>query len=381
MKAKLIEAFKENFGAEAEVISRAPGRLEILGNHTDYNEGVVLSVAVDREAYFALAKCEGSICTIKDINLNSKRTFDLNTIAEKKSGDWANYIKGVIVEFTKKNITIPAFNAVLTSTVPLSAGMSSSAALEMAVAFALDKLVNANLSWLELAKIGQGSENNYVGAMTGLLDQFSSINGKKNNLVFSDFRSLEVENVALPEGTALVVANSMVKHNLTNEYNERRESCEAAVAYLQKNGANIKALRDVSHEELLLTEGKMERIAYSRAKHVVGENERVFAGICALDKHDVKTFGKLMFESHESSRVNFENSCPELDILVELGKTLPGSLGARLSGGGFGGITVHLVEELQAEQYCERLLKAYQLRTGLNSEMMICKAADGAQVL
>ena len=381
IKATMTDAFQNKFGTAAEVVTRAPGRLEILGNHTDYNEGVVLSVAVDREIHVAAAKCEGRICTIWDMKLDSERSFDLDNLQDKTVGDWVNYIKGVVVEFNKKGVDIPAFNAVMTSTVPLSAGMSSSAALEIGVAFALGKLANADLEWVEYAKIGQGSENNYVGAQTGLLDQFSSIRGKKDCLVLSDFRSLEVLNVAIPEGTALVVANSMVKHNLTNEYNERRESCEDAVAYLQGHDVKIEALRDVSRKELKSTKDGMNVTSYSRALHVVGENERVFAGICALEKHDLKAFGALMFESHESSRINFENSWPELDTLVEIGKTLPGALGARLSGGGFGGISVHLVESDAADKYCQLLTEAYKTRTGLESEVLICTAADGAEIL
>jgi galactokinase len=276
---------------------------------------------------------------------------------------------------------VPAFQAVLHSTVPLSAGMSSSAAFEMAVALALGRLANLELPWLEWARIGQACENQYVGARTGLLDQFSSLRGKAGHLVYSDFRSLAVEAIPLPAGTALVVANSMVKHQLTNEYNERRAACEQAVAALQAECPTVHALRDVNRAQLEAARARLDQVVFRRALHVVGENERVVAGIAALRTGDVPAFGRLMLESHDSSRLHFENSAPELDILVESGRALPGFCGARLSGGGFGGITVHLVHEAEAADYARRLATAYASRTGRQADTMICHAADGASLL
>jgi galactokinase len=205
--------------------------------------------------------------------------------------------------------------------------------------------------------------------------------GKADQLVFSDFRSLDVENVPLPAGTALVVANSMVKHNLTNEYNERRESCENAAAVLAKVYDGVVALRDVSMEQLEAAKDKLPEVDYRRALHVVGECTRVMAGIAALEQGDVAAFGRLMFESQDSSTYNFENSCSELDDLVAVAKDLPGALGARLSGGGFGGITVHLVEADKATGYATELAKRYREKTGLDADVMICRVGDGAAVL
>lgn len=374
----VVSGFSEYFGREPTVVARAPGRLEILGNHTDYNEGVVLSVAVDRATWFAAAPLEGTECVVHDLRDGSTRTFALDALANPEAGDWANYVKGVVVELQSRGFAVPAFEATILSTIPMSAGMSSSAALEIATAYALGKLANADLPWLEWAKIGQACENDYVGARTGLMDQFSSIKGRPNQLVFSDFRSLTVSNVPLPAGTALVVANSMVKHNLTNEYNERRERCEEAVATLQVDDPQVVALRDVTLEQLEAGRDSLSAMAYRRALHVVGENARVFAGIDALGSGDLAAFGKLMFASHESSRVNFENSCPELDQLVAIGESLPGAIGARLSGGGFGGITVHLVAADEAEAYARRLTTAYEKLTGKRPEVMTCVAGDGA---
>jgi galactokinase len=375
------QSFVDVFGAQPEIAARAPGRLEILGNHTDYNQGVVLSVAVDRATYVAARKVSGTVCRVVDVALGDERTFDLADLAHPTKGDWANYIKGMVVELGKRGIAIPAFEAVMGSTIPLSAGMSSSAAFEMSFGTMMLALAGADLEWRELAKVGQACENRYVGANTGLLDQFSSLMGKAGQLVFSDFRSLEVRNVPLPAGTALVVANSMVKHNLTNEYNERRESCERAAAVLAKLYPGVVALRDVSFEQLEAAQDKLDPVDYRRALHVVGECTRVMDGVAALERGDVAAFGQSMFVSQDSSTYNFENSCAELDALVAVAKDIPGALGARLSGGGFGGITVHLVQAETAETYAAEVARRYQAKTGLVSEVMICRAGDGAALL
>lgn len=381
IKSQLTTAYREIFGKEPEVCVRAPGRLEILGNHTDYNGGVVLSVAVDKATFVAAGKTGGTICTVKDIRDNSVRAFDLTNLQDKLKGDWANYIKGLIVELQGRGKKVPAFNATFLSTVPMSAGMSSSAALEMAFCLVLAKLASIDLPWQEWAKIGQACENKYVGANTGLLDQFSSLRGQEDCLVYSDFRSLEVQTIPMPHGVALVVANSMVKHNLTNEYNDRRASCEDAAATLNKFYPQVKQLRDATTAMLEEKRSALKPESYQRALHPVGEDERVFAGIQALKSGDIKTFGKYVFESHESSKTHFENSTEELDILVDIAHHLPGAYGARLSGGGFGGITVHLVEAAKAEQYAKALAEEYKLRTGLDTPVVISKAANGAEYI
>lgn len=378
---ELERAFADAYGRPPTVVTRAPGRLEILGNHTDYNEGVVLSVAVDRATHVAVAVRNDDRCTLLDARSGSRRTFRLQEVARTRPGDWANYVRGIIIQLQRRGVTVPGFDAVLRSTIPMSAGMSSSAALEISVAYALGELAGARFPWVEWARIGQACENETVGANTGLLDQFSSIKGQEGHLVFSDFRSLDVDNVPLPDDTALVVANSMVKHNLTGQYNERRRRCEEAVAVLRDRYDGVTALRDVSPAQLEQCREAMPLVAYRRARHVVEENDRVLRGSKALENGALEVFGALMFDSHESSRRHFENSCPELDTMVEIGKSLPGSIGARLSGGGFGGITVHLVAETQADDYARRLATAYRNLTGTDPETMICHAGRGAEVL
>ena len=381
MKQQVKQHFNRSFGHRPAVIARAPGRLEILGNHTDYNEGVVLSVAVDRATYVAAGPSGDDTCRVINMLNGETAAFSFSDLSNPVPSDWSNYVKGLLVEFRKRGIEVPPFEAVETSTVPMAAGMSSSAALEMSFALALVELADADMSWQELARIGQACENEYVGANTGLLDQFSSLQGRAGSLVLSDFRTFEVNRVPLPSQTALVVADSKVTHNLAGEYNERRQRCEEAAKIAAKAYPGITSLRDVTRQKLEGVRGDMNPVTYRRALHIVGENDRVQAGVRALEHGDLATFGQLMLESHESSRMNFENSCPQLDSLVEIGRSLPGAIGARLSGGGFGGITVHLVQEWEAEKYGKALAGAYETRTGKRPDIFICHAADGAEII
>ncbi len=377
---KLIRDFSGLYGVAPAVTARAPGRLEILGNHTDYNQGFVLSCAVAQDTRFALLPVDGKHCRIKDFRDGSTKEFDLDAIETAVPKDWSNYVKGVIVELAKRSIKVGAFDAAMESSVPLSAGMSSSAALETAAGFAFREAFDIPLSNADWARVGQGVENNYMGLKSGLLDQFSSIFGKKDSMILTDFRSVEVlRTVALPAGYSIVVINSMVKHNLVDsEYNVRREDCESAAAKLAQIYPDVKTLRDVTPEQLEAARPALGEREYRRACHVVGECDRVLRAVRALEANDVKTFGALWFESHESSRINFENSTPELDYLVELAKSVPGCFGARLSGGGFGGITIHLVESSGAEEYAKRVQAAFQQRTGIVPEYIVCSIGDGA---
>lgn len=380
--ATLTEKFQAHFGRPATILAQAPGRLEILGNHTDYNQGFVLSCAVGQHTAVALAPGKSRVCRLKDFRDNSEKTFDLDSIGEAQKRDWSNYIKGVIVELRKRGRDIGGFDAAMLSTVPLSAGMSSSAALETAFGFAFGKAFDIEMPLTEWAKVGQGVENYYLGLKTGLLDQFSSIFGRENSLILSDFRTVEVlRNVALPAGYSIVVVNSMVKHNLVDsEYNVRRQDCESAARKLAAINPGVTTLRDVTVEQLEAAKDQLELREYRRAAHVVGECDRVHRAVKMLDCGDVAGFGQLLFESHESSRVNFENSTEELDYLIELAKSIPGCLGARLSGGGFGGISIHLVENARLEEYGKRIAAAYKLKYNVDPEVIICAIGEGAKV-
>jgi galactokinase len=308
--------------------------------------------------------------------------FNLDEIGQAKPKDWSNYVKGMIVGLRARGIEVGAFEGAILSDVPLSAGMSSSAALEVSAGFAFSAAFGIELPKSDWARIGQGVENNYLGVSTGLLDQFSSIFGHHNALILSDFRTVEVlKTVRLHEGYVLVVANSMVKHNLVDsEYNVRRVDCENAAVKIGMTDKSVKALRDVTPEMLERYAHLLTRQEYRRAKHVVGENDRVLKGVEFLEQGKIKEFGKLLFESHYSSIENFENSCPELDFLVEQAKSIPGCIGARLSGGGFGGISIHLVEESAADSYCQRIATAFKLQTGKDTEIIKCMIGEGASV-
>ncbi|OGV55220.1 MAG: galactokinase [Lentisphaerae bacterium GWF2_44_16] len=382
MNKNIRELFQEEYGKKPSAVSRAPGRLEVLGNHTDYNEGLVLSAAIEQATEFAIAAVSGNLCKVRDFRDGSKIEFELDKIETPVRGNWGNYIKGVIMELRKRGHETGAFEGAILSDVPLSAGMSSSAALEVATAFALGEAFGIKLSGEEWARIGQAAENNYSGVKCGLLDQFSSIFGKKDSFILCDFRKTEVlRTVPVPHGYVLVVANSLVKHNLVDsDYNIRRESCEKAVQILQEKHPEIKALRDVTPALLRKSKEFLPLQDYLRARHIVGENDRVMKAVEALDKGMIEKFGALLFESHKSSRENFENSCIELDCLVELAFSIPGAWGARLSGGGFGGITIHLVKSDDAKAYSERLKTAYKLQTGKEIETITCGIGDGASV-
>jgi galactokinase len=379
--------FEKMFGAAPVAVAAAPGRLEVLGNHTDYNDGLVLSAAARMRTTFAVIPTEGDECEVATTSFGgSVERFSLRALLESRDagGGWSAYVKGMMLELDARGVDLGAFNALIDSDIPLSAGMSSSAALEISTGFALGAAFGAELAKEDWARAGQAVENKHMGLQSGLLDQFSSIFGEKNKLILCDFRDVVVEGtIPMPENLVFVVANSMVKHDLVDsDYNVRRESCERVVALLkEKKGMEISALRDVSTAELEAAGNAIPIQDLRIASHVTGENERVRAGVDALKSGDAEAFGRLMYESHESSIHNFANSCPELDCLVELSKSIPGCLGARLSGGGFGGISIHLVEADEAETYRKRLETAYLREMGKETTTLVCPIGGGASVL
>ena len=377
---ELYDIFQKKFSHPCEVTASAPGRLEILGNHTDYNEGTVLSCAVNQRTGVAAAKNNSRRVRLYDHRADSTAEFTIDNLVNNLKPRWANYPAGVISELTKRGYALEGFDAVISSDVPLSAGMSSSAAFEISILFALKKLFKLDIAPADAARIGQGVENNFLGVKTGLLDQFSSVFGVENSFILSDFRTVEVlQTVPMPAGASILVVNSMQKHNLVDsEYNVRRAACESAAAKLAARHAEVKTLRDVSSALLESEKSILTDTEYRRAKHVTGECERVARAITLLQNGDLQGFGRLWWESHESSRVNFENSTPALDKLVEFSHTLPGALGARLSGGGFGGITIHLVETARVKDYEQTIKELYSSYCGEIPETIISQPGGGA---
>lgn len=380
MVKELLQLFKNTYGKTAEIFSQAPGRLEILGNHTDYNEGFVLSMAVNCHTFLALRKIEGDHCKIISPKIeNEIRLFNLNDLSDHASNhDWINYIKGVLREFQKKGYPLPAFEAAILSTLPLSAGMSSSASLEMALVKGFSKLVDLDIQLIEMAQIGQSCENNYIGANTGLMDQFTSLAGRKDCFVLSEYRNFSVKTVPIPENMSLLVFNSGIKHDLSVEYNERRQQCNESVKILKKTIPNILSLRDVSLQQLETNKCYLDEDVYRRALHVVEENNRVHKALSYLEKKDLKSFGQLLFKSHQSSIHNFENSCNELNFLVDTAVSSPLCLGARLSGGGFGGISIHLIENQFSREYQTLVQNTFEKKYGYVPDSFICQSSQGA---
>jgi galactokinase len=388
--------FKRHFGSPPVHVVRAPGRLELLGNHTDYNEGLVLSLAVDRYIQIAASpRLDGKVELISTA-FPEPEIFWSNEAKKNPAAPWADYVKGVLDQLRKRGVHFTGFNAAIHGTIPMGAGMSSSAALEVATALTVRQLYpfsltetgttlpperdqRGKLPSLELtekmlfAKLCRAAENQFVGVQSGLLDQISSLFGKAWNVMEIDFRSLGVQ-LAPIAGEAIIVCNSGVKHSLVaGHYNELREQCEAAAKAL-----GAKSLRSVDPKFLAENKARLTPREYECAYHVVGEIQRVMFGAQALRDDDHRQFGQYMFQSHESSRDFLKNSVPELDLLVELARAHPGCLGARLTGGGFGGATINLVAHHQAEDFMKTMARRYQERTGHKMEPMLCQIVDGA---
>jgi len=349
----------------------APGRVELLGNHTDYNEGVVLGAAIDRGLTVIGETRDDDLISISSTMMGSVEIPRAH-LGQQKAGHWANYALGVAAALSALNVPIMSFSVHVDGNLPAGCGLSSSAALEVATTLLLLKLSDREMPRFEIAKVCQRAEHQFVGVQSGLLDQVCSIFGRAKHAVFFDARSEEVRTIQFPKRTALVIANSGRKRELINGlYNERRKETRAAA-----EGLGVRALRDVSGDAL--AKSKLPPQLRRRAAHIVGENERVWRGLDLLAADDGPGFGALMNESHESSRLNFENSTPELDLLVDIARQLPAVWGARLTGGGFGGATANLCEEEQAEQVAKELARQYTRRTKIQSQTFVCRIAEGA---
>jgi len=354
----------------------APGRVELLGNHTDYNQGVVLAAAIDRGLTVAGSSRDDNIISLRASGPNARLEIKIDELRPQTEQRWANYPLGVVQQFLRAGHLIRGFEAEVTGDVPAGAGLSSSAAFEVATAGFLMKLHGFRIDPLEVAKLCQRAENDFVGVKSGLLDQATSVFGRADHLVYLDFKTEATTTVPFPPNFALVIADSGKKHNLLqSKYNTRREECAAAAREL-----GVAMLRDVTPEHLATARASLDDVLYRRAAHIVGENSRVWQAVEALRTGDAATIGALMFESHESSRTNFENSTPELNTLVDVARSIPGVLGSRLTGGGFGGGTVTLVHGAQAQTVAEQMRSAPANRSGNAAAPFVCRIADGAAV-
>jgi galactokinase len=380
---ELLRKYSGHFDFEPEVIAYAPGRIEVLGNHTDYNEGFVFSAAINFGTFFAARRAEGSGCRLVAGDLMKEVTFDAGAVEASASDGWQNYVKGTFAGVTALGSAAHGFDGMFLGNIPLGSGLSSSAALEMSAGIALGALYGIEVDPVTLARIGQKAEHDYAGCNCGLLDQITSLAGESGRLVKTDFRTVEYETVPAGDDLCFLMCNTLSRHTLADgAYNRLREACERCAAHFAGVLRHpVAALRDVSMAEwVLYREGLPEETAL-RGAHPIGENERVLQGAQLLARGDLKGFGALMFDSHESSRVLFGNSCAELDFVVAAAGRIPGVLGARLSGGGFGGSAVVLVDPRNAETVAAALESAFRAQYGHPCEVSVITPSDGARLV
>ena len=384
---KVVAEFAAKFGAKPETVAYAPGRIEVLGNHTDYNEGYVFSAAIDKGTFFAVSKSEDDKVTLVALDMDETYETTLGEVKKVASGaTWANYPLGTFnwLFGGKPTAAGKGFKAVFGGNIPLGAGLSSSAALEMATALALQKIYGTTFGKTELAKIGQKAEHTFAGCPCGLLDQASSMYGQAGALVKSDFRTNEFEAVPMGDGVAFMMVRSNAKHALVDgAYASRRQACEDAAKHFASvlKGRKITHLRDVTMAEWVLYRGGLGETTAKRAVHPIGEDERVIQGAALLEKGDLAGFGALMYDSHESSRHWFENSCEELDAIVDAAKAIPEVYGARLSGGGFGGSCCLLVDPSAADRIAAQITKEYKAKFGDEPSCSLIRPSEGAHIV
>jgi galactokinase len=380
MILKIKEKFNELFGPEGTLYS-SPGRINLIGEHTDYNGGFVLPGAIDKAMYCEIKPNGTDRIRAYALDLNESSQFGLKEEDKPKEG-WAKYIFGVVREMAKRGKSVPGFDIVISGDVPLGAGMSSSAALESAVGYALNDQFQLGLTRQEIATIGQATEHNYVGVKCGIMDQFASCMGKEGSLIRLDCRSLEYEYVPFhPKGYKLVLLNTCVTHELAaSAYNKRRESCEKVVETIAKKHPEVKLLRDAGLDMLKEVKDEVSAEDYMRAEFVIEEIQRLLDTCEALKKDDYETVGKKMYETHAGLSKKYEVSCPELDFLNDKAKEL-GVTGSRVMGGGFGGCTINLVKEDKVDEFVKKASEAYEKAFGIRLKAYDVVIKDGARKL
>ena len=374
----IATAFRREFHAEPEIFS-APGRVNLIGEHTDYNQGFVLPSAIGFYVRIAISSRPDSKLVMRSTAFPENFDFDVVNLPAKKLGSWCDYVLGVASMLVRAGHALKGANLLIHGDVPTGAGLSSSAALEVASALALLSLGSKQLPFDQLAKLCQRAENEFVGAHVGIMDQFASCFGRESHAVLLDCRSLTFQLVPIPENVRFVISNTKVKHqHSAGEYNRRREECETAVKTLSKTYPDVRSLRDVSRQQLTAVADRMPTLLYKRALHVITENDRVIQTGASFRARDFEQVGQLMRDSHRSLRDDYEVSCRELDLMVEAAEDLPGYYGGRMTGGGFGGCTVNLVDHSKASEFARKVAERYQRATGVSPDVFICFPADGA---
>jgi galactokinase len=384
---KLQFLFTERFEKQPELLARAPGRVNLLGEHVDYNDGPVLPAAINRAVRLASARNQREIVHLLASDLGEEVVFRLDTLPDKcdTQGNplphWALYPAGVAWALREAGLEVQGIQALYTSDVPIGAGLSSSAAVEAAFAVTWQTLGGWKIDRMHLARLCQRAENQYVGVACGLMDQFASLHGVVDHALYFDTRSLEWRAIPLPADNDLVIADSGVSRGLAGSvYNQRRAECQQAVEILRQYLPGLDSLRDISPNELAAYSGFLPPLIRKRAEHVVKEIARVESAVNALKLGEWRSFGAKMFAGHASLRDLYEVSSPELDALVDIARELPGCYGARLTGAGFGGCTVNLVEQSKTPNFIRALQSKYKDRTGRQAKIYSCRASDGAWI-
>ncbi|MEM6841739.1 MAG: galactokinase [Bacteroidota bacterium] len=382
MNQNTIQAeFKARYGKPTLSV-RSPGRVNLIGEHTDYNLGFVLPAAVDKEIIFALSPSPDEQSHLHALDLNETLDFDTQDF-QKSAKTWANYSLGVIDQLQQLGHQIPAFSCVFGGNIPQGAGMSSSAALECGLAIGLNELFSLGIDKVDLVKLSQKAENEFVGMNCGIMDQFASVFGKEHHALQLDCRSLEYEYYPADiSGYKLVLFNSNVKHSLVDsEYNVRRSQCEEGVALLQKLGENIESLRDVTLPMLEKYQDRFDKVVYRRCTYIVKENQRVLDACQALANQDLATFGQKLYESQHGMQHEYEITVPETEFLVDQTRDEPAVLGGRQMGGGFGGCTINLIEEDEINRIANQLAQTYKEKFDLDLEVYIADIVNGTEIM
>ena len=374
----LTEQFQRSYGAHPKIF-RAPGRVNLIGEHTDYNDGFVMPAAIEFYTWVAASRRADHVLRVHSDRFAETIDLSLDALAGPPRKHWSDFIRGVAAVLQATGHTLSGANLVTYGQVPLGAGLSSSASLEVSTALALMSVSNFELPPLDLVRICQRAEHEYVGTRCGIMDQFIAAFGRAGHALMLDCRSLDYNLLPIPPDVRLVICNTMVKHELAaGEYNRRRADCESGVSALRPHLPHIHALRDVTLADLEKHRNDLPEVVHRRCRHVIGENQRVLAAADALRSGKLDRFGQLMFESHRSLRDDYEVSCRELDLLVELASACEGVYGARMTGGGFGGCTVNLVRSDAVDRFQCRIKEAYEKVTGKIPDVYVCSAAQGA---
>jgi galactokinase len=379
---KAGEKFEKLYGNKPLIV-KSPGRINIIGEHTDYNEGFVLPASIDKAAYIAISLRNDNEIFLSAEDLNETFTISLNDLKPVEDVSWPNYILGVVAQFKKKGIPLKGFNALLTSNVPIGAGLSSSAAVECATVFALNELLNTNFEKVEMVKMAQAAEHEYAGVMCGIMDQFASLMGKKNHVIKLDCRSLEYEYVPFNlEGIKILLLDTNVKHSLaSSEYNTRRNECKQAVIWVKEFEPKVKSLRDVTEDMLDKYVLPKDKKIDMRSRFIVQENNRLLKGCEDLQRGDIYSLGKKMFATHDGLSKMYEVSCKELDYLVDFVKDNNYVIGARMMGGGFGGCVINLVKEFEINELIEMIKSAYEREMKLPLTSYIVSIENGTEIM